>query len=69
VKPTVRDLAESASDLRGYAIHFRVLAAQADKEGVVMVPAAMLARAADFLDSVTNEMLELIGPHPPEPPT
>jgi hypothetical protein len=44
------------------------LAAQADKDGAVLVPAAMLARAADFFDSVTNEMLELIGPHEPEPP-
>jgi len=54
-KPTTRDLAESAADLRGYANRFRTLA-QTNQ-----APTAQeLAAAADFFESVSEELLELL---------
>lgn len=67
-RPTARDLAGSAADLRGYAVMFRSLAAGGDERGRVEVPATTLARAADFFDAVVDEMLGLIEPVPVRPP-
>ena len=66
-RPTARDLAGSAADLRGYAVMFRSLAASGDENGRVEVPAATLAQAANFFDSVVDELLGVIGEAPVEP--
>jgi hypothetical protein len=58
----VRELAGSAVDLNGYAVLFRQWARQADKDGHVLVPAARLAKSADFFDQVVGELLALIPP-------
>jgi hypothetical protein len=68
VKPTVRDLADSAGNLRAYAERFRHLASLADSKGDVHIKAAMLAKAGDFFDAVSEELVALIGEHPPETP-
>lgn len=69
-RPTVRELAGSAVDLNGYVVLFRYWASQADKEGHVQVPAARLARAADFFEQVVDELLALIPEDttPEDPP-
>jgi hypothetical protein len=68
VKPTARDLAQSAADLRRYAERFRLLASHGDHKGEVAVKSAMLAMAGDFFDAVSEELIALIGEHEPEPP-
>lgn len=69
-RPTVRELAGSAVDLNGYVVLFRYWASQADKDGYVQVPAARLARAADFFEQVVDELLALIPEDttPEDPP-
>lgn len=61
-RPTVRELAGSAVDLNGYAVLFRQWARQADKDGNVTVPAARLAKSAEFFEQVVDELLALIPP-------
>ena len=61
-RPTVRDLAESAVGLQGYVVLFRQWSAQANKEGLITVPAAKLQASADFFDRVVGELLDLIPP-------
>ena len=61
-RPTVRELAGSAVDLNGYAVLFKHWANQASKDGTVTVPAARLAAAAVFFESVVDELLSLIPP-------
>lgn len=67
-KPTIRELAGSAVDLNGYAVLFRQWANQGDKNGTVTVPAARLAAAAEFFESVVDELLALIPPDMEPPP-
>lgn len=54
-RPTTRDLAESAADLRGYANRFRTLA----QSNQAPTPQE-LAAAADFFESVSEELLNLL---------
>lgn len=61
-RPTVRELAGSAVDLNGYAVLFRQWAMQANKDGLITVPAARLAAAAEFFEGVVDELLALIPP-------
>jgi hypothetical protein len=63
-RPTARDLAGSAVDLHGYAVLFKQLAQQADKDGYVKVSASRLAHISDFMEKVTDELLTLIPPEP-----
>ena len=66
-KPTKRDLAGSAADLRGYAMLFRGVAAGSDEAGRCHLDAATVARAADFFDAVVEELLALVEDDPVKP--
>lgn len=66
-RPTTRDIAGSAADLRGYATLFRGYSANADENGKALVPAITLSRAANFFDSVVDELLTLIEDEPIDP--
>ena len=59
-RPTARELAGSAVDLHGYAVLFKQVARQADKDGMVKISAARLVHISEFLDQVTDELLALI---------
>jgi len=61
-RPTARDLAGSAVDLNGYAVMFKQVARQADKDGKVQVSAARLIAVSEFLEQVVDELLSLIPP-------
>ncbi len=63
-KPTKRDLAGSAADLRGYAVLFRGIATSADDQGRCQVDAGTVLSAADFFDAVVEELLALIEEEP-----
>jgi hypothetical protein len=63
-RPTARDLAGSAVDLNGYAVMFRSVARQADKDGKVQVSAARLLAISEFMEKVVDELLSLIPPAP-----
>lgn len=61
-RPTARDLAGSAVDLNGYAVLFKHLARQADKNGKVSISAAKLLTISEFMEGVVDELLSLIPP-------
>jgi len=67
-RPTVRDLAESAADLRGFSVRFQDLLDLEDEEGNVQVSSETLVRASAFMNNVAEELLSLIGPNSPLPP-
>jgi hypothetical protein len=68
LKPTVRDLADSAGDLRTYAERFRQIASRGDPKGDVTLKSSMLVKAGEFFDAVADELVSLIGEHPAEEP-